>query len=125
MAGTVYSRQIATAQRIIKAKGAKCTWRQRPDVADDDDKPWNAEERPPVDKPVSIAFFPDGQKTFAALMKGEDAPEGVEIGYMGAVDFEPAVGDTVIRNGVGLRVASVTPLQPDGTPILYTIGIET
>ena len=124
---TVYKRQIATALRLIKNKGAKCTWRQLPDADNDAVKPWNSEERSPVDFAVSIAFFPmqstEFAKAFASFVRGEDIPQGLEIGYMHAVEFSPNVGDTVIRNGQALRVGAVTPLQPDGTPILYIVGL--
>lgn len=121
---TVYARQIASAKRLIEKKGAKVTWRKPADASQDADKPWNAEPNPPQDFPVSIAFFDDGGRAFASLMKGTDLPTGYELGYMPAVTFEPGVGDDVIRNGEALRVAYVKPLQPDGTPILYVVGFE-
>jgi len=121
---TAYKRQLAAAKRLIAAKGAKVTWRQPPDQTADPDKPWNAVQGDPVDFGVSIVFLPDTRKEFAALMKGTDVPEGAETGLMGAVEFEPQVGDMVIRNGSALRVVSLSPLQPDGVPLLYTIGFE-
>lgn len=119
---TEYQRQIATAKRMIAKKGAAVTWRSITDPTPVVGQPWKDGTSGDVDYDVKILFLPAGQRLkFAALAAGNDIPEGVELGYMASVDFVPSVRDSIIRGGVELRVTSIDPLQPDGTPILYEL----
>lgn len=123
MAETKYGRQIASAKRLIKAKGQLATWREPADATADPDKPWHSTPTPPADHTVNVVTLPDSRASFAALMKGSDVPEGTQLAYMGAVDFEPSVRGTLIIGGVPYRITSLDPIAPDGTPILWTVGI--
>lgn len=125
----VYDRQIATAQRIIKAKGEACVWAsQIPPTTPDPDKPWLITPGAPVEYPdVAIAFFPL-ERQFSELiryLKGTDIVGGSLYGLMGAVDFVPQITDTVVRkDGTRLSIASIDPLAPNGEKILYTIEFK-
>ena len=122
---TVYTRQIETAIRLIKAKGAEVTWRSIPDgVAADPNKPWEVTGAAPVDHTVSIVFLPLTRLNmeFMRLLAGTEIQIGDFYGLMASVDFTPAPTDVVI-DGTGMvcRISAIDVLKPDGTPILYTI----
>lgn len=123
MADTKYSKQIASAKRMIKAKGQAATWREPADTTPDPDKPWRSTANAPADHNVNVVTLPDGQARFAALISGTDVPEGTELAYMAAVDFEPTVRATLIRDGKAQRITYLTPIAPDGTPIIWIVGL--
>lgn len=124
---TVYTRQIATAIRLIKAKGEKAVWKQNRNAAPPDvTKPW-IEGAPltPVSIPVSIVFLPTNkanEELIRALMNMPEVKSGSVYGLMASVAFAPSDKDTVVRlSGREVRIESIDVLEPDGTPILYTI----
>lgn len=98
----VYSRQIATAKRMIAAKGALCSWQQITIPIGDD--PANPSAGTPVTYPVRIVFFPNTKLTLLSsviLMKGTEIPSGRMMGYMAAVPFTPMINDTVLDTPYG------------------------
>lgn len=123
MADTKYARQIASAKRLIKAKGQAATWREPADATPDPDKPWHSAPNAPADHTVDIVTLPDNSARFAALVAGTDVPEGTQLAYMGSVDFEPTVRGTLIIGGVGFRITYLSPIAPDGTPIIWIVGL--
>lgn len=124
MAGpTKYGRQIATAKRLISQKGQAATWREPTDATADPDKPWHSSANAAADHSVEIVVLPDNSARFAALMAGTDVPEGTQIAYMSAVNFEPTMRGTVIIDGKPNRVTYLSPLAPDGTPIIWIVGL--
>jgi hypothetical protein len=121
----VYDRQIATALRLIAAKGQAVTWQSIDNGAPADaSKPWLPADAVPVEHPVSILFLPDTRSGFEwlAYLQGTEVPQGRMIGLMGAVDFTPSIRDLVVRDGKPIRPLNITPLNPNGETILYTIG---
>lgn len=129
----VYDRQIATAKRLITAKGRKCVWRaiDNEDPADVD-KPWKPGAVESEDHDVNIVFLPDtrSQVEFLQALTGTDINVGDDYGLMPAVDFVPTLraevydetGTTQLRS-----VKSIEPLAPNGDVIMYTLrfGVET
>lgn len=121
-----YERQIATAKRLIAAKGRSCVWSQMGSgTPADPAKPWKPGEDTPDEYPVNIVFLPQSQGMAFLRSLGEtDVPIGDDFGLMPAVDFVPtqraeiyaADGVTLLRN-----VHSFNVLAPDGEPILYTL----
>lgn len=122
---TAYAKQIAGAKRSIAKKGETCVW-QKPASADPAAQPWrDTKVGEPDDNQVRIAFFPPdgGQMKFAQDNGG--VPEGFEVGLMAAVEFEPAVADTIFRSGGdAVTVFKLDRLAPDGEPILWTVWIK-
>lgn len=123
----VYDRQIATAKRLIAAKGRACVWSQyEGGAAPDPGKPWKPGASVPTPHSVSIVFLPQsGQNSaFLRALTGTDVPIGDDYGLMAAVDFLPTTkaeiyaedGTTLLRTVKGFGV-----LAPDGDPILYTL----
>jgi hypothetical protein len=122
-----YDRQIATAKRLIAAKGRACVWSQYensppPDPA----KPWKPGPAVPTPHNVAIVFLPMSGQNSALLraLTGSDTPTGEDFGLMAAVDFLPttkaeiyaADGTTLLRT-----VTGISTLAPDGDPILHTV----
>lgn len=116
-----FDRQIATAQRQIAKNGLAVVWRQ-PIRGVIQDKPWIQQNNVPIDYDVVICFIPlkrIGKETTTPQFP--DIESGSEQGLMGAVPFEPAYEDVVIRGDETLRIANISKLAPNGQPILYTI----
>ena len=123
-----YDRQIATAKRLIAAKGRACVWSQYENAAaPDPDKPWKPGASVPTPHNVRIVFLPQtGQNSaFLRALTGTDIPIGDDFGLMGmSVDFVPtAKAEIYAADGVTpLRVVKgFNLLAPDGEPILYTL----
>lgn len=119
----VYSRQIATAQRLIKKKGQLVIW-QKHSVTVNDAQPWKVGN--PVGAvptfPVFIVFLPPKDADIH-LLEGTTVPEGKPRGLMGAVTgFIPAIDDYVLRGSETLRIKDIVELNPNGeSVILYKI----
>lgn len=123
----VYARQIATAKRLITAKGKAVTWRSNSDGAPGDaSQPWKPGATAAIDYLVSIVFLPENRVGYEWLvrMTNSEIPEGSGYGLMHAVTFEPTLKDVVIKDGKELRIASIDPLAPNGEVILYTLRFD-
>lgn len=127
---TVYASAIATAQRMIAAKGASCVWRvpTTPDVADPT-KPWiETDAAPPTEHAVKIVFLPItriNSQLMRFLVGQGYQPGGNVMGLMASVPFEPTLAGRVVKqDGTVCAVRSVDPIAPDGTPILWTIEFQ-
>ena len=123
----VYDRQITSAKRLIAKQGQSATWQQIVDGAPaDSSKPWLPGVAADVFNSVSMVFLPDSQtnREFIRLLTGTEVPTGSLTGLMGAVDFDPAIKDVVIRDGETLSVQKIDKLAPNGDAILYTIWFD-
>lgn len=120
-----FDRAIATALRLIKKNGQLVDWLPQ-QKATDIDEPWKDEATEIEPEKVYICFLPVDKEMqgFLTYLKGTEVPIGSMVGLMGAVDFEPALGDTVIRDGNTLRPSYIELLSPNGQKILYTIGFN-
>lgn len=125
-----YDRQIATAKRLIAAKGRACTWRELGnDAAPDLNKPWKPGAANNDPSPVSVVFLPDTRSMLTYLQTLTDTAINVgnDYGLMAAVDFTPTINAEIYdeANAVFLRkVKSIDPFAPDGDVILYTVRFE-
>jgi hypothetical protein len=121
---SIYDRQIATAKRLIKAKGQLVIWAQTDSLLGS--KPWLPGTKTTINHNVSIVFLPQSKTfmEFLRFMKGTDIPVGSMIGLMAAVNFEPKVSDLIIRPNDELKIKSINPLAPNGDIIFYQIEIE-
>jgi len=123
----VYDRQIASATRMIAAKGADCVWR-RPQRAKGGDA-WNPQPAAPDDKRVKLVFFSPkdigrGSGEFLAALRGTEVPTSSEIGLMaGGLDFEPSDADVIIRWDGEKGIKSIDRLAPNGEAILYFVTL--
>lgn len=128
---TVYASFIATALRLIAAKGELCQWREPAAVTvADPTKPWiETDSAAPATHNVRIAFFPIPKinsqlQRFMASKGGQ--PGGNVQGFMASVPFKPTVTGVVTRaDGRVLAVRNLDPIEPDGTPIIWTIELQT
>jgi hypothetical protein len=95
----VYDRQIATAARLIAAKGQLCMWREPGTPTGPANIPV---EGVPADYPVSIVFLSNSKNEgLAGLLSMfrdlPDVPTGGMRGLMAAVPFTPSLMGRVAR----------------------------
>lgn len=125
----VYDSAIATAKRLIAAKGEVVSWQPAADpTAAAEDTPWIQGEPTAADaRRVAIVFLPidrSNQQLIRAL-GGTELVTGNVYGLMGAVDF-PVEFDAVITRSDGSTVALVNAdkLAPNGDVILWTLEFK-
>lgn len=125
----VYERQIATARRLITAKGQLCTWREPGTVGGTPNRPVPGT---PIDKSVHIVFLNNTNRehlaSFLSMIKDTEVPTGGLRGLMHAVDFTPSLMGQVARastfTGPVLRVDDkngIDKLDLNGEVILYYV----
>lgn len=128
MAG--YERQIASAKKLIARRGQVVSWRIRAEGTTDGGEAAGATKwRPkavtpaePDDRSVSIVFLPITKEKYESLAAmGVEVTTGAQMGYMGAVDFQPSQKDAVLRSGVLMPIETIDIIAPNGDPILYEI----
>lgn len=123
----VYDRQIATAKRLIAAKGAACEWIIP--VAEEGGDAWNPQPSEPIRKPVSIAFFSPkdlgrGSGDFIAALRGTEVPTSKEIGLMaGGLDFEPSADHSIERWDGVKAIETIDRLAPNGEAVLFFVTL--
>lgn len=124
----VYDGMIASAKRMIAAKGAKCVWVQP--VAEEDGDAWNPQPAEPIRHPdIAIAFFSPkdlgrGTGEFIAALRGTEVPTSKEIGLMaGGLEFEPSADDTIERWDGVKAIETIDRIAPNGQPILYFVTL--
>lgn len=121
-----YARQVATADRAIRAKGGRVTWR-KPGIEQDNAEPWKESATADIDFPnTPILFVPENMQLadFMRAVADSEIKTGRQKGIMpGTVPFTPDAADVVIdADGVVLQIDSVDKLAPDGVEvILWTI----
>ena len=115
----MFSRQIATAKRLIQKNGQLVQWKQTVKAVDDD-KPWEQVETEPDLNDVYICFL-SSTDPWLRYIKGSDVPVGGIYGLMGQVDFDLSIADVVIRDGQELRIKEIDSFAPNGEIILNTI----
>ena len=123
---TKYERQIALAQASIAKKGKVVTWIQIVETTPDPSKPW---EKTQVrnEYSVPIVFFPFNLQTkkMFQMMTGMEVTEGNFYGLMANVPFEPKRKDKVLyKTDDVISLVNFNSLEPDGTPILYTLEFQ-
>jgi hypothetical protein len=119
----VYDRQIALATRLIKAKGEVCTWRKAaaPVVANPS-MPWIKTDGAPTDATVSILWVSSSSNPFAALTAGSEIESGGQEGIMAKQSFTPDLKDVIVTgDGTILQLTKLTPVAPNGTPIIWRV----
>jgi hypothetical protein len=125
----IYGRQIETAKRLIKKYGQLVTWKKSLAVSDTSE-PWKEkledEDEETLEIDVYILFLPVGRinTEFQMFFQGTEIIVGNLKGLMANVDFEPNAKDVVIRSGEEIRIKNISPIEPSGIPILYTIEFD-
>lgn len=123
----VYERAIATAKRMIEAKGMPCVWTEiRPGPATAPNKPGPTISFEYPD--TYLVFLPENRIGYEWLkaITGTEIPEGGGYALMAAVDFEPTLSSTITQiDGTELQPNSIDPLSPNGEIILYTVKFKT
>jgi hypothetical protein len=123
----VYSRQIASAKKLILKYGQNVTWRKLVNGSPVDiNQPWKPTSGTVTDYTVSIAFFTTSKMNneTQTYVKGTDIQKGSIIGYMAAVEFAPNPNDVVIRDGEQLVVEAFDVLNVNGEIIIYELKFK-
>lgn len=94
----VYDRQIATAARLITAKGQRCTWREPGPRGGTPARPTDGG---PIDYTVNIVFLSNNNReslsSLLSMIPGTEVPTGGMRGLMPAVPFTPTLMGQVSR----------------------------
>lgn len=117
-----YDAAIKTAKKLIKAKGQSVKWCKKV-ITKSASQPWKIEDSEVEEANVDICFLPVNRSNLEtyAQRDGVSIARVSAIGYMGAVDFTPSIGDYIERDGKNLSIEYIDVVAPSGVPILYTI----
>jgi len=118
----VYTRQVASAKRMIAKYGQFCNWVKPIVEVDDPDSPWNnGAGEPTTYEKIKIVFFPNPKHSLARAQGGE-VQVGASLAYMAAVNFVPSLEDTIIKaDGSHATIVAIDKIAPNGEPILFII----
>lgn len=129
--GSIFARQIATAQRLIAKSGQQRIWRQPAKTIGDQTKPWLQTQGAPLDFQVKLVFFPQTRigHELIRLISGTEVSGGEVQAYMA---FTPGLIPTIddillasvpmqVQSDAELRIFSIDPLAPNGDVILYDV----
>lgn len=119
----VFDRQIATATRLIAAKGQACVWQQVPTTTPDPSKPWEQQNSAMTPYNVKIAFLP-ASSPLLRLIQGSNIASSRTRGLMAAVGFTPSIADTVQRGSEILRLCDLDAVNINGEIILWKMEFE-
>lgn len=127
---TVYQRQIDSAIRIINEKGMSITLKKLTYGAPVDPlEPWKPTASTSVSYTAKCVFLPEETINRYPYFRipYELAQEGFEYGLMANNPGvpAPALNDVIVRASEELRLKYLKPYAPDGTVIIYVIGIKT
>lgn len=120
-----FDNAIALCTRLIAKNGQKVTWKQVKSTSAAE--PWKQGAVTEISKSVIICFVPakDNEwRKLLAYLKGTEVPTGRLAGLMAPVNFELALTDVVVRNGITLRIANIDTLQPNEQKVLHMIEFE-
>lgn len=130
----VYDDFIATAQELIDEFGRACWW-QKPVAAGTSTVPGYPDDdtTPVAAIPCKIAFFSQrdmarGVLEYFEQMVGSEVLANAQIGLLaGGTSFSPEVTDKILFDSNGTTSTSISKidvLAPNGTPVLYILGVS-
>lgn len=122
----VYERQIATATRLIEAKGQRCYWRE---PGTPTGSPADPTPGVPADYPVSIVWLTNANREslagFLSMLAGTEVPTGGRRGLMaGNVPFVPSLAGRISLNATQFVEPSLALLDKNGIDRLAPNGAE-
>jgi hypothetical protein len=121
---TVFSNEIATAHQLIAENGQAATWQKQTEVVNVG-QPWKTTAGAPQTFPVVVVRLPVKAQPTQILSPGTSVATNVEKLLMaGDVPFTPELNDRIVIAGDTKQVKDIDVLQPDGTPILYTLTVK-
>lgn len=122
-----YDNMADTALRLIRLRGAEYTLRRPSRTGNFVEG--SVDTGAPSTTPVHALVLPASSGTVEAFdnrIKSERTLMYLRFVLMAAkgVAFEPLTGDVLEIAGEDWQVLGSTPLAPDGTPLVYKMGIE-
>lgn len=122
---TVYTRFIATANRLIDKYGMQVTWSKDVLTPVDVTKPWLGSTNVPTDYTPTIAFIPANGNMYG-MEKYRSQIQAGELslfGLMAPQEFEPELSDTLVRDGDTQVIKWIDEIKPADETVLYIVGI--
>lgn len=124
-----FERATATALRMIEKYGQGIIFRKIITTDVIDAKPWDIPSSYTLDYPSAMAFFTMDSsdpyyKTQSWSKTDGVTTTGLVKAYMGAVNFEPSLGDVIVRAGKVYSIVSIDKLAPNVETILYTFILK-
>jgi hypothetical protein len=122
---TVYTTQIATALRLIEAKGTELTI-TKPGT----DGGFNEPPGPPTPYTAKCVVLPASKGTVEAFDNRFDGTTLIETSLRSlliaasGLDEAPEPGHTVSYEGASWHLIGATSLSPDGEPIIYRASMR-
>lgn len=122
-----YTSQIAMAERLIRTKGAACTWNSTAPAVDPA-KPWIEIPSATTSRSVNIVLFPfdEHARRMLGYSQHDVVPTGTLMGLMpGSTIFTPALRDTVRVGTTTYTVTSIDTLNPNADDdIVYILELR-
>lgn len=125
----IYDRQIASALKIIRKKGASAILRKLNSTSPSNpDEPWKPSADAIDDTNISIVILPplSGSGLEISFNKSIDnslIPKNLQIGLIGNNLIEPDLKDLVIINSIEYTIYKLATLAPNGESLLFVVGI--
>lgn len=122
---TVYSSQIATAKRLIQAKGRAVTLER--DSSTYDPVTGSDTTTTTTYDTVAVLLPPDSSTLQAYAKQFQDGTlvlSKVQMAYMPQFDVDPEPGDRLSIGGVDWSVVGVETTAPDGTSIIHKVLVS-
>lgn len=128
----VFSRQQATAQKLIKKNGISGIIRRNVIAVADPLKPWVQvpDHNDVIQLPVYIVVFPfdarsSSQQTRAWAQSNPELVTGLSEGLMSSTQVIPKLNDIIIAGGRTFNVMAVNELAPNLVEkILFTLTLK-
>ena len=127
---SVFARQQATAQKLIKKNGIEGVLRRTSPAIPDPLKPWIQLPATTIELPVFVVVFPfdersNSRKTRAWAKKNPDIITGICEALMSSTTVVPQINDLLIVGGRKFTVLDFDDLSPNIVEkILYTLTLK-
>lgn len=123
----VFSRQQATAERLIKKNGRSAVLRKFSNTTDPD-KPWVQTPNTITDVKVTIVTLPFVTTILNLTQewsrKNGDVMTGIVQALMSSKTVVPTLNDVVIYDNKTYNILNIEILSPNGEPLLYTMALK-
>ena len=120
----VFDRQIASALRLIKKNGMKCTYHSVQAIPDSPQE-WNGDDPITATYEVDMVFIPVDRvdRDTQVYREYQDVPLNFTQCYIPIVPFVPKLKDYFFRDGKQYNVQRVVEYKPNNEVIAYMLEV--